>query len=103
MGLGKQDRPPTSLSETEFPGIRNLTPEERLWFYVLLDAVERWRENQRDAYTWLFLGDRGEIGSFSWVCHVLEIDMVGLIEKLEASRRGLDFKGRCVSGMVKDM
>jgi hypothetical protein len=50
-------------------------PERQLLRYLLIDAVERWREGKKEASRWLFLPDNpGYYFCFENVCRVLDLD-----------------------------
>lgn len=78
-------------------------PERALLRYLLMDAVERWREGKKEAARWLFLFDDGEPFGFEWTCLILGFDPEEFRGKLLHHRREISFFGVSVSGMCKRM
>ena len=75
--------------------------ERWLMRYVLVDAVERWREGKKEAYRWLFTDPDDHWMSFENVCTELGFDFRWLRKKLLERRTDISFFGRSVSQIVK--
>lgn len=79
-------------------------PERKLMRYLLIDAVERWREGKKEANRWIFLYNNPRYYfCFENVCRVLDIDADYLRGQLLEERRliGDRFFGKSVSAMAK--
>jgi hypothetical protein len=51
------------------------SPEAALWHAVILQALEDlgYEQRRQPALRW-FLSSTGQVGSFRWVCHQLDLD-----------------------------
>lgn len=73
-----------------------------LWAYVLIDAVEAWKEGKTEAHGWLFgASSPQQPGSFAWVCDMLGLDAGWVRELLKLRRRHISFHGLSVSSLCK--
>ena len=74
MSLQNEHEIVNAVSMTEQWPPQGLTSEEKLWQAVLLGAVfDLGNEHREEAQGWI-TSDVEEIGSFHWICDMLDID-----------------------------
>lgn len=66
---------------------KELTPEQKLWWACLTDAIKSAKLNHKDhaqeEIRWLLKSQSTKIGSFLWICNELNINPQQLRKKLK--------------------